>query len=324
MSQEGESAIRRKLSGNRVGRAPIPGVDEIGEAFARLLDEGARGLVRTITSAIVLECEVRKLSAVLEEIAMPAMLAVVRVEGSQTSALVNLGMDLVYHVVDLRMGGDASAAPAPVARSVTAIDMALCEDFVSLALAAFRGALERVLGTRVEAEMTLGHFEQHVTMVRIAPEQADVLVLKLGLDLGEAARSGGFEFVLPLSALDSLRPRAAREASAARALSARPDVWTARMTRAAAEAPLRMHAVLHREEMPLTELQALEPGMLMPLPRDCREGVELIVEGDPRNAAVALGRLGGIEGMKAVKVTPPPDAATMRELGALIAPAAIA
>ncbi len=55
MNPEGGGAIRRKLAGNRVGRAPIPGVEEIGEHFAKLIDERARSLLRTITSAIVLD-----------------------------------------------------------------------------------------------------------------------------------------------------------------------------------------------------------------------------------------------------------------------------
>lgn len=305
METTAETAIRRKLSGARVGRAPIPEVEEIGENFAKLLDERLRGLVRTITSAIVLDCEVRKLSAVLEDIPVPAMLALVDVRGSQNAAMINIGSDLMFHIVDLRMGGDAAAAPMPTARSVTAIDCALCEEFIRLTLEAFEAALRLHLGAGLRSAMTLERFEQHVTMVRIAPEHSDVLVVRLSLDMGEAARSGDFDLVLPLAVLDSYRAAATGTSHAAE--RARPDIWSRRMARAAADAPVRLRAELHRERMRLADLQTLEVGSLLPLPREAREAVELRIEGSPDGEPLARGRLGAVEGKKAVKVIDPPE-----------------
>lgn len=319
MSLAAESAIRRKVDGNRVGRAPFHGIEEIGENFAKLLDERLRSLLRTISSAIVIDCEVRKLSAVLEDIPVPAMIAVVDVKGSQNSALMNVGMDLIYHIVDLRAGGDPAAAPQPVARSVTAIDCALCEEFIRLALEAFEAALKVHLGPGIRAAMKLGHFEQHVTMVRIAPEHSDVLVLKISLDMGEAARSGEFDLVLPLAVLDSYRAAApAGQGQGAAGGRARSDIWSRHMARAASDAPLRLRAVLHRQKLRLAELQALEVGMQIPIPREAREAVELMVEGGDADA-LAVGRLGAIDGGKAVKLTRGPDASLIEGLERMMA-----
>ena len=52
-----DSAIRRKLAGNRVGRAPFRGIEEIGENFAKLLDERLRGLMRRAGTALSAEAE---------------------------------------------------------------------------------------------------------------------------------------------------------------------------------------------------------------------------------------------------------------------------
>ena len=316
MDAAADSAIRRKVAGNRVGRAPFRGIEEIGENFAKLLDERLRGLMRTLTSAIVIDSEVRKLSAVLEDIPVPAMIAVIDVKGSQNSALMNVGMDLIYHVVDLRMGGDPAAAPMSVARSVTAIDCALCEEFIRLALEAFEAALRVHLGPGIRAAMKLDHFEQHVTMVRIAPKHSDVLVLRLSLDMGEAARSGEFDLVLPLAVLDSYRAAAPGKQSDNRA---RSDIWSRHMARAASDSPVRLRAVLHRQKLRLSELENLEPGMVIPIPRESRESVELILDGDPESATFAQGRLGAIDGGKAVKLTQNPDSGLIEGLERMMA-----
>lgn len=311
MQLEGQSAIRRKLAGHRVGRAPIPAIEAIGENFAKLLDERLRGLLRTITSAMLIDCEVRKLSSVLEEIPVPAMMALIDVRGSSNQALVNVSMDLLFHIVDLRMGGDPEAAPMPIARSVTAIDIGLCEDFIRLALEAFEASLRLNLGPSIGPAMSIARHEQHVSMVRIAPEHSDVLVLRLGLDVGEAARSGDFLLVLPLSVLDAYRAAAPAKASAG---PSKADIWSRHMARAAADAPVRLEAVLHRELVPLADLQALVPGTVLPLPREARERVRIRLAGQGEAPPLAEGRLGSRDGRKAVKLTEGPDPAVIAAL----------
>ena len=313
-----DSAIRRKVAGNRVGRAPFRGIEEIGENFAKLLDERLRGLLRTISSAIVIDCEVRKLQSVLEEIPVPAMIAVIDVKGAQNSCLMNVGMDLIYHIVDLRSGGDPAAAPMPVARSVTAIDCALCEEFIRLSLEAFEAALRLNLGAGIRSAMKLDHFEQHVTMVRIAPEHSDVLVLKLSLDMGEAARSGEFDLVLPLSVLDGYRASSPSQSSSSSS-RARNDMWSRHMAKAASDAPVRLRAVLHRQKLRLAEIEELEVGMLLPIPRESRESVEMMVEGVDEPTPLGVGRLGAIDGAKAVKLTRAPDADLIAGLNRMLA-----
>lgn len=318
MEIEEHSVIRRMTSGSTGGRAPIADAETIGEDFAKFLDDRLRRLMRTITSAIVIDCEVRKLSSVLEEIPVPAMIGVIDVRDSVNQALVNISMDLVYHIVDLRMGGDPADAPMPTARSVTAIDCGLCEDFIHVLMAAFEESLQFNLRTELQGAMTLAQFEQHVTMVRIAPEHSDVLCLRISLDMGEAARSGDFDLVLPLSVLDAYR--AAATPAGARDPSAKPDIWSRRMAQAASDAPVRIEAILHRLQLPLADIEALQAGDLLPLPGDCREQVEVRIEGQRGDAPLASGRLGAVPGAKAVKLTRAPDPLRIRHLRKAIEP----
>lgn len=69
--------------------------------------------------------------------------------------------------------------------------------------------------------------------------------------------------------------------------------------------PARMDAVLHRLVLPLSAAERLQPGDLIPLPVEALDSVELLA-GD--GAGVAGGRLGQINGMRAVRLAWPEGA----------------
>ncbi|RMF33768.1 MAG: hypothetical protein D6754_16335 [Alphaproteobacteria bacterium] len=302
-SDAGDGVLRRKISGARVSRPPIPRIEEIGEDFAKLLDDRLRRYLVTITSTIILGCEVKKLARVLEAIEVPAMLGVIEVRGAPVSALVNISNDLLYHIVDLRLGGDSEVSPVPAARSITVLDCALCASFVEVMLDAFAEALSVNLGIPGIQPMTFSKFEQHVNMARIAPENADVLVINASLDIGEAARSGEFDLIIPLSALDTFKAASSRQPKLSS--KATDDLWSQRMVQAAAEAPVRMSAIIHRLHLDIAAIEAWKPGEVLPIPGSARERVELVIPGQEATP-LATGRLGAMEEMKAVKLTQPP------------------
>ncbi|EAU44676.1 flagellar motor switch protein FliM [Salipiger bermudensis] len=66
--------------------------------------------------------------------------------------------------------------------------------------------------------------------------------------------------------------------------------------------PVHMDAVLHRLVLPLSAAEKLQPGDLIPLPPEALDGVELLA-GD--GSGVAGGRLGQINGMRAVRLAWP-------------------
>ncbi|MEL6233811.1 MAG: FliM/FliN family flagellar motor switch protein [Pseudomonadota bacterium] len=304
---QGESVISRKISGVKVSRPPIPHVEEIGEDFAKLLDERLRRVLNTMTSSIILGCEVRKLSRVLEGIPVPAMLGVVEVPGATTAALVNISNDLIYHIIDLRMGGNSETSPVPTARSITALDCALCKDFVDGLLDGFAEALRVNLEVPHIERMRMRKFEQHVNMARIAPENADVLAINVALDIGEAARSGELDLIVPLSVLDTVKAEAQRERPENTGVDTQSDIWARRMLQAARDAPLRLHAILHREHFDIGTVQDWKAGDMLMLPDTVRSRVELVLP-SKIDTPLAVGRLGAREARKAIKLSDPPSA----------------
>ena len=297
-----ENLIERKLQRGGVARSPLPEPDFIGETFARHLEEGFRLLVKTMVSAMVLECKIIKLADALQDISVPTMLGLVEVEDSKAQGLLAIDTDLTFHLIDLMLGGDHAAAPIPITRSFTSIDMALCRLPLETMSTAFMAAVASCFGRPVTKQLAITAQRQDITQVRIAPDYVDVLVYNLALDIGEAARAGNLRLVLPLAALDAIR--AAVQDEVVDASADQPhDLWRVQMRRAAATAPVVIDVVLHRQKLTIAALEALRPGDLLEIPAAAPDEIQLMVaQPNGRTAQIAAGKLGVFQGTKVIKL----------------------
>ena len=301
------SVLSQKLRHGGVARSPLTDTDLLGETFARGVEDRVRLLVKTLIGTTAAPARVTKLSDAIRGIAGPSMLGLVDVEDADTPGLLALSSDLAYHLIDLTLGGDPVQAPEPVARPFTAIDMALGRLHVDAVLAAFAHAIGANLGRPLTKGLSVRDLRQNLSQLRLAPDYIDVMVFGMELALGEAGRTGRFTLVLPLSALDVIRASVqARNVQAARD---RPnDLWKTLMRRAAANAPVRVDAVLHRQNLSLAALQGLQVGQVIEIPRQAVEEIELaITQPGSRTAVLAMGRLGAYQDRKVVKLATPPD-----------------
>ena len=237
-----ESTLARKLATVGVSRSPIPDIELLGNRFVQSLEEELRGLLHTSISGMVLESEVTRLSNVTEGIPVPAMLGIIEFPGAPNQAMINISADLVFHIIDLLMGGDPAKCPMPTTRSFTHIDIALCQDVLKGTLSALERAISTSLDGAIEASFSLVDTRQNITDVNIASANADVLFINSSLDIGSAARGGDLDILVPLSVLDLVCASVHKESTAV----AVNDVWRARMKRAVSEAELPVTGVLHR------------------------------------------------------------------------------
>lgn len=233
-----ENLLKRKLQQGGVARSPLPEPDFIGETFARQLEEGFRPLVKTMVSAMVLECKIIKLADAMQDISVPTMLGLAEVEDTKAQGLLAVDTDLAYHLIDLMLGGDHASAPVPITRSFTSIDMALCRLPLEALANAFMGAVASCFGRPVTRSLDIVGQRQDITQVRIAPDYVDVLVYNIALDIGEAARAGNLQLVLPLATLDAIRAAVQDEVPDEHASQAQ-DLWKIQMRRAARNFPGR-------------------------------------------------------------------------------------
>jgi len=308
------NVLQRKLTRAGIARSPLPDTDFVGQTFARQIEKGLRPLVKTTIGATLVEARVAKVSEAIQGVSVPAMLGVVEIDGSKAQGLVILESDLAFHLTDLMLGGDPSAAAAPVARSFTPIDHALCRLAEDVALTALAEALGAAFGRPLLGRFAVVSQQQDVTQVRFAPLHGDVLVYNLSLDMGPAARTGALRLFLPLALLDVICARLADKAAAAPVEEAN-DLWRAQMRRAAAAAPVPVNAVLHSRRMAVDALMALRPGDMLYVPASAPQEIRLVITlRGGRRAVLAAGALGAQGDQKAVRLDAALDPALREEL----------
>lgn len=299
------STLARKISTVGVSRSPIPDIEYLGNRFVQFLEEEFRQTLMTSVAGMVLESEVTRLQNVTEGIPVPAMLGVVQFPGASNQAMVVVSADLVFHIIDLLMGGDAGKCPMPTTRSFTKIDEALCETVLTRTLQAFERAIEASLEGEIEASFSLVDTKQNITDVNLASGNADVLFINSSLDIGSAARGGDIDILVPLSVLDLVCASIKRENDTTLAVN---DVWRARMKRAVSEAPVPLTAVLHRTKLTPDVLRNLAVGDVLEIPKSAPQNVSLVLDvGTKREQDLGKARLGAFEGDKVVKLAADPD-----------------
>ena len=306
------SALVRKVSAVSVSRSPIPDIEFLGNRFVRGLEDSIRPEVKASIAGMVLEAEVTKLSTVTEGIAVPAMLGILELPGAGNQALVNVSADLAYHAIDLMMGGDAGSCPQPTTRSFTAIDCSLCERLLLAAAASFTTAVENSLDGPLDISFGLREIKQNITDVNIAPQNADILYINASLDIGDAARGGDIDIIVPLSVLDLLSASVTADGDDLVSVN---DVWRKRMRRAVEEAEIPLTAVLHREAFTPNFLRELEVGMVLPIPAAAPSALPLIMDaGTKKEQHVGTAQLGAFDGRKVVKLNDTPAPTVIEHL----------
>jgi len=317
-----ENLLSRKLRHGGVARSPLSDTELLGETFARGVEDRMRVLVKTVIGTEIAAARVTKLADATGSITGPALLGLVDVEDADTPGLIAVDADLAYHLIDLTLGGDASTDPEPVTRPFTAIDMALGRLHLDAVLAAFGHAIGANLGRPLTKGLSVRDLRQNLSQLRLAPDYIDVMVFGMALTLGEAGRRGRFQLVLPLSTLDVIR--ASIQVRTVQAARDRPnDLWKTLMRRAAASAPVRVDAVLHRQRLSLAALQALQVGQVIEIPRQSVEEIRLTLpQPGGRTALLAQGRLGAYQDQKVIKLAGPPDRRVVTHINRALHPAA--
>lgn len=299
------SVVSRKIESARKISSPIPKMDEVLAKFSKNVEKGARAYIGSVVEAMILDHEIKTFSDVLDGISMPAMIGVIDVDGKERAALLNLDLDLVYHVVDLRMGGLPTELPEFVARRPTAIDWSMCQPLVQIALDSLSMALAECFGRTNIVEFECGNFEHLPMLANIVQDTADVLCVQVSLDIGEAARSGNFELVLPLAALDAIK---ASIGKSSQVKADGKDAWGDHMLDVVLSTEIELTPVLQSTPFSVAQLSKLEIGQVLPLEPDAHRNVSLNVTVGDEAVALAGGRLGALKGMKAIKLTSDLDA----------------
>ncbi|MEL6317373.1 MAG: FliM/FliN family flagellar motor switch protein [Pseudomonadota bacterium] len=279
-------------------------MDEVLAKLAKNIEKHARAYLGSVVEAMILDHEIRTFSDVLDGISMPAMIGIIEIDRRERAALINLDLDLVYHVVDLRMGGLPTELPEFVARRPTSIDWSMCQPLVDIALDGFSQALSESFGRSDIVEFHCTTFEHLPMLANIVPDRSDVLCVQVSLDIGEAARSGNFELVIPLAALDAMKASIGKSTKVS---DDGKDAWADHMFDVVMQTEIELTPVLQTTQFSVAQLSKLEIGQVLPLEPEAHKNVTLNVSMGDDTHMLATGRLGALKGMKALKLTSDPD-----------------
>ena len=265
----------------------------LGLAMARVSDK----LMELEVAAEETAMSTRSLAELLDEIPEGGLYALL--EGPQEAqGVMVLDARLMGALIEQQTAG-ALAPGGAVARRPTRTDAALCADWIDRVLA----ALQEVFAEAPEASWLTGFgFSSHLPDARplaLMLEDEPYRLLDFRLDIGSGARKGGGKLILPALG----RAPEGRPARAEGGEGASPDArrdWSGRIEAQVMEAEVTLRAVLHRREMTIGEVLALEAGGVLTLPASAIGALRLEASD---GSAVARGKLGQSGGLRAVRLS---------------------
>ncbi|MCQ0093851.1 FliM/FliN family flagellar motor C-terminal domain-containing protein [Roseovarius sp. M141] len=215
---------------------------------------------------------------------------------------VRLDDALLSALIEVQTTGRVSGRP-PGGRAVTRTDAAIAAPLIDATLERAEAQLSEEAPDHWASGFRFGVMMEDARGMSLALNAAAFHVFRMTVELGEGALPGSVAFLLPV-------PVAPPPPATAPGV----DKVQRTLEQSAMNAPVSMEAVLGRVSLPLTQLCGLAPGDVVPFQMD--RPLQIRLETGQKHV-VALGRLGQMNGMRAVRLTPGDDSANAANMAAL-------
>lgn len=304
MSQNGDTILQRKVRGPKMRISGFPAMEPLCAAFASHAATMARKQLRNGIDVSVYGFEVVRSGEYLRQLFAPSAIYILQFPGTGGASLTKAHPRLLGKVLDLSLGGDGSFEHSGQGRELTSIDHAIYGRFVDMVSAAFHEAILELCGRSALGMSHKVRFEEQPGMVRIAPDRAEVFVIKLNFHIADDKRGAGLDFVVPVAGLEPLKRDLASNVQ-----SGDPTIaqWARHMYDKVLDLPVPIEGVLPLGTYSIGELSRLEQGMHLELAPHAIDEVQLRVNSAEGKLTVGKARL-GIKGReKALRLTEDPD-----------------
>ncbi|MEL6220691.1 MAG: hypothetical protein AAFR79_19925 [Pseudomonadota bacterium] len=298
-----QSILSRIVRGPKMRLAGFPPMDTFIHTFASILATRARAELRPGIDVSVYGFEVSRHGDYLRSLFAPSAIYLLSFTQKQGMALTKAHPRLLGKVLDIYLGGDGSFEESNFARSLTAIDLSIYGRFVDIVAACFDDAIREHCGRSAIGIAHRARFEQQPGMVRIAPDQAEVFVIKLNFHMKDDKRGAGLDFLVPVSVLESLK----RDLIAAQGQGsdAMAGEWASHMMSEVMDTGVRVRAVIPTGQHEVGPLSRLKLGDVIELPNDAMSKIELRTDTSLGPTTLAKERLGTMDWAKAVRLDSP-------------------
>lgn len=305
MTARGESGVlARKIRGPKMRLSGFPPMDTLCSTFASIAATRTQAELRPGIDVSIYGYEVMRHGDYLRSLHEPSAIYLLSFPLTQCAGLVKAHPRLLGKVLDVYLGGDGSFEESNFARALTPTDLALYGRFVDLVCRCFEEAVTELCGTSAFGPVRRMHFEQLPGMVRVAPDAAEIFVIKVNYHVGGDKRGVGLDFVVPVSTLEPLKDgligaRAGGDGKCGR--------WADHMLAQVLETTLKVSGVIDIGRMSVAEINRFRAGTVLELPANALDRVEVRTRTARGPVTISAGKLGARERHKAIRLARDPD-----------------
>lgn len=305
------NVLQRKLRGPKMRISGFPSIEPLCNAFASIIATMARKEILSGIDVSVFGYEVIRHGEYLRHLFAPSAIYLISFPLTNGAGLIKAHPRLLGKVLDTSLGGDGDLGDNSNQRELTEIDLAIYGRFVDLVCHALDEAVHEVCGRSAIGPAMKTKFEEQPGMVRIAPDRAEVFVMKLNFNIGDDERGAGMDFVVPVSTLEPLKKDLNGNITSNEATRI---AWERYMAEQVELLDIHADGIIELGAFTVGELSRLEQGDIIELPTGAIEDVVLQVQTLDGPTVMGRGRLGAKGRHKALRLNDDLDADFLRPL----------
>ena len=299
---ESASVLPMKIGKRPAGRSRSSFSPEMLGEFCAGIGEALTDLFAAKTIVSLDSVGVERFGDLIEGLGDPVNAAMIGLNGTSNAALLCFDSAIVFHAVDILLGGNAKADIEPSQRPASALDDRFCDTLANAVILAFGDACDQLIGQGAYTSGSVGAIRHDKASLDIAPPKSDALSVRMAVTIGPAGRSGRIDLHLPLSTVDLICGGGTGKTAQSFTDN---GPWFAHMQSSVLEMELEMIGILHTERMSVAELSRFDVGSVIPLPSKVIAEVPLLL--DDGDDLISTGELGASSGRRAVRLSCPPS-----------------
>lgn len=278
---------------SKFSRDQLRSIERIHQQFGRLLGIMLGARLRTELTARTVSVQQLTYGEFIRSVPNPSLLAVFEFGSAGDRIVLELSLELAYHIYERLAGGPGSARTWQ--REPTDIELQVLQRQV---LGIVGDAYRQAWGTLLPLTLELRDVEVNPTYVNLVLDQDTVLWVALQVEVGET--SDTLNLCLPYSVLEPLLPNLSNE-YLLRAHARPQSRDRERLQRLLGDTTVAVQAVLGTAQLEIRDLLELKVGDVLILDTGIHDEVFLYVGNRPK----FRGRAGRVGGRLAVRLTGP-------------------
>lgn len=279
---------------NRISKNQIRFLQNIHETFAEVFGYYLVSKLQTIVSVDLTAVDQLFYSEFILSVSSPGCLYIFDIDGTEGTGILEVSPNLALNLVERMLGGNAESQQKP--RGITPIEQAVLRSLIEHLFADMSSAWDVIGGLKFK----LNRMESEADFVQIAPSSEIVIVLSFDVHIGQNSYTMSVcyptfsledklnKLNVQTMATSSMKPGNGKGVNAAENIKKQME-----------KTMLTISVELGQSTITVSDLLKLEVGDMIMSTRRISDDVDISISGQKK----LTGKIGNVEGKKAVKVT---------------------